>query len=323
MTIQVFIDTNVLLSFYAFSKTDLTKLRELVDLIVTSKVNLLLTCQVIDEFRRNRENKLYESIRSIDEKSLPKTFPMICKEYPEFAKLQALIDSYSIEKSALMSKINSDINNEKLQADLLVEDLFDYAKLYKLDDGIFVAAKRRHELGKPPGKKHSLGDAINWEMLLKRAPNNCPLHLVSEDGDWNNPLNKELFSPYLAKEWKDKKQSEIVFHTSLSQFFHVALPQIKIREEEDKIGAISSFISSTSFAASRTALHKIRQFDSSDYSCEQLNEIVDAAVTNNQIYLILTDEDFLSFFQQLITNHREQIEHKNLEKLESYLKVEI
>ena len=55
---NIFIDTNVYLSFYHLSSDDLEELKKLVVLAREGKVVLLLPEQVIDEFRRNRAANL-------------------------------------------------------------------------------------------------------------------------------------------------------------------------------------------------------------------------------------------------------------------------
>ena len=47
----LFLDTNILLGFYSYSKDDLAKLNQLEDLIVDTKdIKLIVTSQQVDEF---------------------------------------------------------------------------------------------------------------------------------------------------------------------------------------------------------------------------------------------------------------------------------
>ena len=55
---NLFIDTNIFLSFYYLSSDDLEELNKLAVLLQQSEVTLFLTNQVVEEFRRNRENRL-------------------------------------------------------------------------------------------------------------------------------------------------------------------------------------------------------------------------------------------------------------------------
>jgi len=56
----LFLDTNVYLSFFHFTKDDLDQLRQLAVLVKHKDVTLLLPDQVIEEFRRNRDGKVLE-----------------------------------------------------------------------------------------------------------------------------------------------------------------------------------------------------------------------------------------------------------------------
>lgn len=57
MPINLFVDTNVLLSFYAFTSDDIEQLRKLEGLIENGTLKLYVSRQVVDEFARNRETK--------------------------------------------------------------------------------------------------------------------------------------------------------------------------------------------------------------------------------------------------------------------------
>jgi hypothetical protein len=50
------------------------------------------------------------------------------------------------------------------------------------------------QLGNPPGKPGSCGDAVNWEALLQGCPNGEDLELVSEDRDYASPLDDTRMS---------------------------------------------------------------------------------------------------------------------------------
>lgn len=68
---HLFIDTNILLSFYGSAKDDLDQLDKLVKLIHAKSIKLYLTQQVVDEFKRNRETNLVTSLKDFrDRKSV-------------------------------------------------------------------------------------------------------------------------------------------------------------------------------------------------------------------------------------------------------------
>ncbi len=62
---NIFIDTNIFLSFYNLTSDELEELKKLVVLLRKKKVVLLLPEQVIHEFRRNRAKKISEAISKL------------------------------------------------------------------------------------------------------------------------------------------------------------------------------------------------------------------------------------------------------------------
>ncbi len=74
---NVFIDTNILLSFFSYSTDHLNKLEELVELIKNKKVRLFLPQQVIDEFNRNRDVKLKEVLKNLNAFSTDLKSPVV------------------------------------------------------------------------------------------------------------------------------------------------------------------------------------------------------------------------------------------------------
>jgi rRNA-processing protein FCF1 len=63
---QLFVDTNVFLSFYDFTDDDLESLSKLNSLLKERHIRLFVTNQVKDEFYRNRENKIKSCLESFD-----------------------------------------------------------------------------------------------------------------------------------------------------------------------------------------------------------------------------------------------------------------
>lgn len=59
---NVFVDSNILLGFYAFSNERLDALENALGLHVAQQVTLWLTEQVRDEVERNREQKIAEAL---------------------------------------------------------------------------------------------------------------------------------------------------------------------------------------------------------------------------------------------------------------------
>ena len=68
----------------------------------------------------------------------------------------------------MTNDIQQDINDHKLPADSLIQQLFDLATKLDNINKCIDHARLRVELGNPPGKKGSLGDAVIWETLLPK-----------------------------------------------------------------------------------------------------------------------------------------------------------
>ncbi|MEQ1761458.1 MAG: PIN domain-containing protein [Vicinamibacterales bacterium] len=79
--LNLFIDTNVFLSFFHLTSEDLEELRKLSALVKDKRVTLWLPEQVIHEFRRNREGKIQDALKQLRDQRLNLQFPSICKDY--------------------------------------------------------------------------------------------------------------------------------------------------------------------------------------------------------------------------------------------------
>lgn len=65
---NLFIDTNIYLTFFHFSSDDLEELKKLIVVIKEGQINLILPDQVIDEFKRNREVKIADALKDLKSK---------------------------------------------------------------------------------------------------------------------------------------------------------------------------------------------------------------------------------------------------------------
>jgi predicted nucleic acid-binding protein len=238
---NLFIDTNIYLTFFHFSNDDLEELKKLKVAIQDGKINLLLPEQVIEEYKRNREIKIADALKEFDKLKLPSQFPRMCKDYPQYEKLREKITQYDELKSDLLEQLNSDIESKQLGADKLIEELFEVATKIPSSPSIISVAKERYDKGNPPGKNGSYGDAINWESLLLYQRKNHrqqevieDLHIVARDKDYSSPIDPEKFSRYLSDEWREKKSSEINYYKSLSDFFSERFPDIRLASDLER-----------------------------------------------------------------------------------------
>jgi hypothetical protein len=310
---NIFIDTNIFLSFYHLSSDDLEELRKLAVLAREGKVTLLIPNQVEDEFKRNRAGKIADAIKRMKEQNRPLQLPLIAKQYPEYAELRDANEISCRRLDSIIEHIKDDVADNNLEADAVIEELFLVAHKVPSTDKIIENAKKRMELGRPPGKKGSIGNAINWESLKGEIESGEDLYIVSDDVDYASPLDESEFDPYLKNEWHEYIKSEIYFYKRLSSFFREKFPEIKLATELEKDLLIRELVESSSFEKTHMIITKLSRL--SDFTQAQINEIIAAAVTNNQIFWIAMDPDIKYFYDNLIKDREEIIDPINLKRL--------
>lgn len=190
---NLFIDTNILLSFYHFTSEDLEELNKLVVLLKQKKVKLYLLEQIVDEFQRNRENKIMDALKQLQESRLKLELPQLCKDFEEYPTLKELQKEYEKQRSTSVDKIMKNVVEHTLKADKTIKDLFEKAKRLPTDDDQMAKARVRMEVGNPPWKNRSLGDAINWETLLKHVLVGENLYFVTSDKDYSSSVDQNRF----------------------------------------------------------------------------------------------------------------------------------
>ena len=307
---QLFIDTNILLSFYHFTGDDLEELKKLIVLLEQKKLQLYLPSQVVNEFKRNREVKIADALKKLKDQHLNLQFPQICKDYPQYVSLRELQKQYGALHAELLNKLTEDIRQFSLKADGIISQLFKLAEKVPCTTALVQRARDRAQLGNPPGKEGSLGDAVNWEALLAAVPEKAELHFITDDKDYSSPLDEEDFSWFLVEEWATTKKSDLVFYKRLSAFFKEHFPHIKLATELEKDLLIQAFANSGSFSSTHAHIAKLSKY--SDFTPAQLNAIVAAGIANSQISSIIGDNDVHEFLTNVVTGNAEVIDEDNL-----------
>jgi hypothetical protein len=316
---KLFLDSNVYLSFYFLTNDSLEELNKLADLIKKKNIELILPKQVIDEIERQRENKISESITFLKNKIIKFEIPMIGKEYEEAKELTKLSNTAQELKKTLLEKIKQDANENKLKADILIKEIIGNTNIIKRSEEILEKVKIRTDIGNPPGKKGSLGDAIIWETILKENNFNEDLYFVSKDGDFCSSLERTRIKDFLLKEFENQTEAKIYFYNDLASFLKENYPSIKVENRKDaeidyQIGQLSTSIS---FAETHATIEKLTQYY--EFDERQINEIVFSYITNDQINRIINDPDVRTFIERLINGKEDKINESNLRILYKYL----
>lgn len=316
---NIFIDTNVFLSFYHLTNDDLEELRKLKVLLEKGKVALHLPDQTVDEYRRNREMKIADALKRLKEQKLNLQFPALCKDYGEYSTLRELQKVFEKQHASLVGMISKDIESNSLKADQVIQELFEKAEAIETTEKLISKAQHRTNIGNPPGKNGSLGDAINWESLLENVSDSKDLYLIADDRDYFSVLDENKPKEFLIHEWKDKKDADVFFYRRLALFFKQHYPDIKLASELEKEMAVQQLVGSSAFVTTHSAIAKLAGFE--NFSQSQVREIVDAALTNSQVGWILGDHDVLEFMTKFAAEYKDKIEEDSYTQLIKSLKM--
>ena len=223
--------------------------------------------------------------------------PSFMKGYEEYEGIRQLSNELQTLVKSISEKVDADILAKQLLADHLISDIFSRANIISTSTEIFERASMRLAIGNPPGKAASIGDAINWTILLQTVPDAEPLHIISEDGDFYSTLNEEAAHPFLAEEWKSVKRSELHVYRTLSAFMKEHFDGVAFSFDKTKDALIDDLASVGSFASTHHLIAKLEAFGY--FSLREVERILAAAEENNQFGWIVTDHDVSDFLNRI------------------------
>ena len=302
LAITLFVDTNVFLSLFAFSDDDINQFRSLFVLSQEGEIDFLLPKQVIDEFWRNRESKIHESVEVL--KKIGKiTVPAMARELPEAAKFMAAQKTLAAEHKALVDELMRKAKKNQLSADHLIKEIFEKSTVIEVTQEIIEKAKMRMLLGNPPGKNGSYGDAVNWECILTKIDILDTLCFVSRDKDYSSKLHDGVFNEFLKNELQNEHIATVSYFSSLKAFMENRFPKVKIEAFMEASGAVQALENSGNFASTHGAVVQLLKCES--FSTNQLKRIIVAAEENHQVNWILGDSDLVALFKKLDNEYSE------------------
>ena len=314
---HVFIDTNILLNFFHFSKDELDALNDVFASHEHGAAKVYLTEQVCDEFRRNRENKIKDALKRFKEVKYSAQLPSFMKGYEEYNSIRKLSTELQKLVKAIMDKADSDIASRELLADKLIEDIFSRSEILETTMEVFSVASMRIAIGNPPGKNNSIGDSINWTVLLQAVPNTENLHIISEDGDYYSSINEEAVHPFLEQEWKKKKKSSVFMYRTLTAFLKEHFDGVAFTFDKTKDAIIDDLSRTGNFATTHQLIGKLEEY--SYFSLKEIERILAAAAGNEQFGWIITDGDVSDFLNRVavpqIANIADQDQREILRKV--------
>lgn len=311
--ITLFIDTNVLLSFYHLTSEDIEELKKLVALVEKKEIDLIVPEQVENEFWRNRGAKIADAMKKLREAKFNASFPAFSKDYDEYAEIRDLLKKADQLHAVLVGKVTADAKNITFKADEIVKGLFKKATRPVFKHDHYLSAVMRTRLGNPPGKNDSVGDALNWETLLITISEGTDLYLISEDRDYRSQLSEGTFNEFLRNEWDAKKKSVLHYYAKISDFFKECFPSIKIASQVESDLAIVGLSNSGSFASTHAYIAVLDQFD--QFTPEQVERLVRIPPQNNQVGWIIGDDDVHLFYAKLLKKYEKVLKSEDVELL--------
>ena len=319
---HVFIDTNILLTFFHFTDEQLDGLQDVFASHEHGAATVHLTGQIRDEFRRNRETTIKDALKRFEQTNFTPQFPAFMKAYDEYDHIRELASELREHRKAILDSVRDDIGMHRLVADKLIMDIFDKSKIILTSPKIYAAAQRRMSIGNPPGKNQSIGDAINWLILLDNVPDGEDIHVISADGDFYSALDGKRVHPFLQEEWSIAKGSEIYVYRKLSTFLNEHFDAIAFSYDIEKDGLIDDLAETISFAGTHVLISKLESH--AHYSLSEVERVLDAAVSNSQFGWIVTDHDVSDFLNRIAVPRRNELsDPQHLEILDKVVEEQI
>ena len=311
---RVFLDSNILLSFYEISNDDIEKLAEAFALVDQKELVFATTKRVMAEFYRRRSGVIEASLKELDSLRLPQA-PTMARALAENAEYEGARKTITMLHKKLLAKARLDAEGKALKADELIKKYFKLARVCEIDADVVEKAKIRVDCGDPPGKRGSLGDAINWEALLA-LPENRSLSVVSGDNDYRDRLGKGV-SDFLKEEWGRQHTGKIELFESLSTCVKALFPEVHISSFEEIDKKIRLLANSGNFATTHASIADLNSVTS--FTARQVVELIDILEANNQVGWILHDDDVHHFYRKLSESSKEKLSSAKFDLLQNLL----
>lgn len=184
------------------------------------KGDLIITDQVMMEFKKNRQKVLmdtHKSVKAPEWGSL--TLPPLLAESKASKAIEAHKKALTKHAEKLRSRL-AKVVKEPSRYDPVYQALqriFKHPSDHRLSRDkkirlqIRESAEKRFRLGYPPRKDAdtSFGDAINWEWIIHCCnASSCGVVIVTRDGDYGAPVGGKLvLNDWLREEFRDRVSS--------------------------------------------------------------------------------------------------------------------
>lgn len=304
---HIFIDANILVSFFEIKPGSLSDLEKLIAVVKLGKATLWLPEQTKREFWRNREKNIKKSIQEFEQGQSLGNAPLLVRENPQFGDLAKKAKEVDEIKRSIAKAIKSEIDGQTTYADNIIRKLFEISKPINTDDDeIFNSALRRAQCHLPPGKNDDIGDRLCWVGLLKTLPDSAALHVVSDDTDYKNEGFSDGVRPYLEYEWRQKKNGEVKLWERTSQFLSANFPDAENAMEMEKFILARGLKDSFNYANTHQLIAQLSALG--NFNSEQSRLISEAMIENSQVRDIRLDADVRAFYLGFIESQKDKLD---------------
>lgn len=231
---KILIDTNIYLDFYRSNKQAL----KLFDEMTNHLDKIILTDQIEFEFERNREPIIKKLLADFKNKSkideFTTSYLLGLSEFSDFKDAQK---NYAVHSKRVEGKIVDILKDRSKDPvarffDDFVREADTKGMKLQTTKGIIKRAQKRKLVGNPPSSdKYSIGDEINWEIILENVKED--IVIVGRDNTYNLNIS------FLQKDYHLHTGYQII---KLTDKITEALSIVGITTTEELIDAEESFI---------------------------------------------------------------------------------
>lgn len=261
MARTLFLDANIFLDFYRFSRDDINEMSKLITLVDQGEITIITNKQLNNEIARNREKIIAKSLGDFKGQKFSIKAPHFCQDSEHLIELNAQLSKANTSHQNLLTELQEKISTKTLNTDQLIASLLEKSTSLEIQEQLVHAAQSRVSRQHPPGKQGSIGDAIHWESLLQHA-DITRINIVTGDADFASDLNTDKIRDVLEAEWKETKGilSSVSLFKSISSFFKKHYPNIDLSDEIVKKSLIDQLEGSESFSATHTVVTTLNMF---------------------------------------------------------------
>lgn len=295
----VFLDTNVLHDLYRLPAADHKELEKLVKLVEESKIHILTTSQVRDEYARNREKVIADALEELRRHKISGGYSVMIRDTPLGVALPKMTKEFNVYLDEVHEAIEEAAIDAELSADKLIERLFEVAVELSVDHEVTQAAHLRVLKGNPPGKKGAeFGDAINWEAALASAKHGL-LVWVSNDGDYFSQLSNDRFNRLLHAEALAAGWADATIFRGIRELLQAKYPSIHLTENDEAELAVADLESSNTYSFTHDVVERLERHHH-DLNTAQALRVFVAVTENDQVADVARDVDVQRYLNRVL-----------------------